>query len=59
MQESKHRGKNIKIYDKIKLQHIQSGFHLHALEQEWKSGSYNQAVGCHKTRDETDWYSIM
>ena len=55
MQESRHRGKNIKIYDKIKLQHVQSGLRLHGLEQEWKNGSYNQAVAAHKARDETDW----
>ena len=51
IQEGIHRGKNIKIYDKIKLQHVQSGFRLHGLEHEWKNGSYNQAVSTHKTKD--------
>lgn len=56
MTDSKTRGKNIKLFDKIKLQHVQTTFRLHGLEHEWKNGSYNQAVGCHKAMDETDWY---
>ena len=59
MQEGRHRGKNIKIYDKIKLEHLQTGYRLHSLEEEVKNGSMNQAVSCHKSKDETDWYFEM
>lgn len=51
----KARGKNIKIYDKIKIKHSATDFRLHAQEREFKNGSFNQAVGCHKSIDETDW----
>ena len=55
MADTKSRGKNIKIFDKIKLQHVQTSFRIHSLEHEWRNGSYNQAIGCHKSKDETDW----
>lgn len=32
MADSKTRGKNVKIFDKIKLQHVQTGFRMHSLE---------------------------
>jgi len=50
------RGCNIKCYDKIKITHFESGLRLHSNNFECKSGSYNQAVSCHKVRDDTDWY---
>lgn len=51
MSEGKAKGKNIKLFDKIKLQHVQTTYRIHSLEHEWRNGSYNQAVGCHKAMD--------
>lgn len=31
MTESKQKGKNIKLFDKIKLQHVQTTFRIHCL----------------------------
>jgi hypothetical protein len=50
------RGSNIKCYDKIKLMHNLTSYRLHPIDFECKSGTYNQAVSCHKSRDDTDWY---
>jgi hypothetical protein len=45
------KGGNIKCYDKIKLTNVLTGQHLHGCNFEWSSGSYNQAVTCHKSPD--------
>jgi hypothetical protein len=31
MTDSKARGKNIKLFDKIKLQHVQTNYRIHCL----------------------------
>ena len=56
MEEIKDRGSNIKCYDKVKLSHCATQHRLHSVDFECKTGSFNQAVACHKVRDETDWY---
>lgn len=56
-QEIIGRGNNIKCYDKIRLTNALTGQNLHACGFEWSSGSNNQAVSCHKSRDESDWYT--
>ena len=50
------RGQNVKCYDKIKLSNVLTGQRLHACNFKWKNGSNNQAVACHKSKDESDWY---
>ena len=52
------RGRNIKCFDKIKLTNVLTGQLLHACNFEWESGSRNQAISCHKSPDESDWYYL-
>ena len=50
------RGTNIKCYDKVKLTNLKTGHLLHACNFDWGSGSFSQAVTCHKAPDDSDWY---
>jgi len=53
------RSWNIKCYDKIKITNVFTGQRIHANNFDCRAGSYNQAVGCHKMRDDSDWYFWM
>jgi GTP cyclohydrolase II len=51
----KNRGKNIKLFDKIKLEHNQTKTMLHTLNKQLKNPPKNMGIGCHKLKDQTDW----
>jgi hypothetical protein len=47
----KNRGKNIKLFDKIKIEHYQTKYMLHTLNNQLKNNSSNIGIGCHKFKD--------
>ena len=51
-------GKNIKCFDKIKIQNLKLKARLHCESKYYREGSLNEIVSCHRGRNDSDWFVV-